>query len=195
MFVEAYPPRHVNNIYLDTPEMDCYYENIGGVEQRRKVRIRWYGDLFGAIRKPVLEFKIKDGLVGVKETYPFPSFTLDEHFTRAYFQQVIAAGALPQEIKYYLRDLDPVLVNRYYRWYYASVDGCFRVTVDTDMCFYNIRRLSNPFMYHQHDRQNVVIELKYDAQHDPVASRVAHRFPFAVTKSSKYVMGIERVYL
>ena len=195
MFVQAYPPRYVNNIYLDTPEMDCYYENIGGVMERRKVRVRWYGALFGSVMKPVLEFKTKRGFVGAKETYPLTPFTLDQKFTRSGFQGIIAQSELPQVIRYIMRELDPVLVNRYFRWYYASLDGRFRLTVDTELVYYNVRRLNNPFLYHQTDYQNVIVELKYDARHDPDASRVAQRFPFPLTKNSKYVQGIERVYV
>ena len=195
LFSETYPPRYVNNIYLDTSELDCYYENIHGMEKRRKVRIRWYGDLFGIIPKPILEFKNKDGVVGIKESYPISTFTFNQHFCCAYLQQVMDGSDLPLDIRYSLRDLEPVLVNRYYRWYYASVDGYFRVTVDTAMCFFNVQRLQNSFLYHLHDNHNVVVELKYDAQYEVGAGRIAHRFPFTVTKNSKYVQGIERVYV
>lgn len=195
LFVEPYPPRHVNNIYLDTPDMDYYYENVGGVMERRKVRIRWYGELFGPIHKPVLEYKIKEGFVGRKESYKFPSFSLDERFDRKVFQRLVAESDLPQEVRYYLRDLDPVLVNRYYRWYYATPDGRYRVTVDTKMCFFHIDNVNNSFRHNQENYLNMVVEFKYDLQHDPQAGRIAQYFPFPISKNSKYVEGIERVYL
>ena len=195
LFLEPYPPRYVNNIYLDTPEMDYYYENVSGVKDRRKVRIRWYGDLFGPVRKPSLEFKIKDGLVGTKKIYPFPDFALDEGFDRATFREILSGSDLPQQIRYYLRDLEPVVVNRYYRWYYATTDGRYRVTVDTEMSFYHIEGMKNSFRHRQVNYSNLVVELKYDAQHDSQAGRVAQFFPFTVSKNSKYVEGIERVYL
>ncbi|MBI9051194.1 MAG: VTC domain-containing protein [Anaerolineaceae bacterium] len=194
LFVQTYPPRYVNNIYLDTPAMDYYYENINGVPQRRKVRIRWYGDLFGKIRKPILEYKIKDGLVGTKESQNLPDFVLDENFDRDQFQETIAKGS-PTIVHYHLRELDAVLLNRYYRWYFATTDGRYRVTVDTDMTFYNIKRAGNAFRQRQQNYLNLIVELKYNAEHDPTAQRVSGLFPFSVTKNSKYVEGIERVYL
>lgn len=194
MFIEPYPPRHVNNIYLDTPSLDCYGENVYGGKDRRKVRIRWYGELFGPIRKPVLEFKIKDGLVGTKQTYPFLPFTLDEKFTYACYRDALQRSPLPLEVQYTLRDLEPVLVNRYYRWYYATIDGCYRVTVDTEMCFHNIRRHWNPFQYCVRDHRSIVVELKYDIQHEIHVERISRYFPFSVTRNSKYVQGIEQVY-
>ena len=52
-------PRFVNNIYFDDPSFRFYFENIDGVAERMKMRIRWYGNLTGRIKKPVLELKQK----------------------------------------------------------------------------------------------------------------------------------------
>ena len=46
LFGEPYPPRYVNNIYLDTYEFDNYGDNLMGATERLKVRVRWYHDLF-----------------------------------------------------------------------------------------------------------------------------------------------------
>ena len=62
MFLESYPPRFVNNLYLDSVGMNNYFDNMAGLKERVKVRIRWYGRLFGSVEKPTLELKIKNGL-------------------------------------------------------------------------------------------------------------------------------------
>lgn len=36
---------HVNSIYYDTPQLDCYYEKLDGEKKRFKIRARWYGEL------------------------------------------------------------------------------------------------------------------------------------------------------
>jgi SPX domain protein involved in polyphosphate accumulation len=195
MFTTPYPPRYVNNIYLDTKDLANYHDNVSGVKDRRKVRIRWYGDLFGEIGDPALELKIKSGLVGMKEQYRMGPFMLDAHFTDRYFKNLLRSSSLPAQLKYLLRDMDPVLVNRYYRWYFATVDGRFRITVDTEMMFHNINPLRNNFHFRQVDYNNIVVELKYGAEYDTQAQKISAFFPFPVTKSSKYVQGIERVYL
>ncbi len=74
MFCQPYPPRFINNFYLDTAHMVNYRDNVDGAADRRKVRIRWYGELMGQIENPVLEFKIKRGLVGTKKHHPIPGF-------------------------------------------------------------------------------------------------------------------------
>ena len=194
LFIETYPPRYVNNIYLDTADMDYYNENICGVQERRKVRIRWYGALFGPVNKAVLEYKIKNGLVGTKQSQPLQPFVFDESYHQGRFLDGAVKG-LADETRYYLRDLDAVLLNRYLRYYFATTDGCFRVTVDSGLCFYNLQRKQNTFRNRQVNYQNRIVELKYDRQHDPQADRIAGYFPFPVTKNSKYVEGIDRVYL
>lgn len=192
-FYEPYPPRYINNIYLDTPDMKYYEENVSGVKDRRKVRIRWYGELFGHAQKPTLELKIKDGLVGRKVSCPFPAFDLDKSFSFKYFQKILKTPSLKPEYSYFLRDHIPVLVNRYYRWYFATVDGRFRVTLDINMSYYNIRSLHNIFLYHFENRHNFIVELKYGIDQDTSAAQVVNHFPFSLTKNSKYVQGIDNV--
>src|SRR3990170_5339640 len=130
MFCESYPPRVVNNLYLDTEEMDNYYTNLSGAAERCKVRVRWYGELFGAIASPVLEFKIKSGLVGIKHSYPFPAFRLEDGFSQRDFQELVRASDLPDQVRHHLRTLNVVLCNNYRRWYYATKDQRYRLTVD-----------------------------------------------------------------
>ena len=195
MFYEPYPPRYVNNLYLDTELLDNYQENVSGVGERHKARIRWYGDLFGRIEQPVLEFKVKSGLVGTKISYPFAPFVLDGRFCHRYYLDILRVASVPDHVRQRLRGLHVVLCNNYYRWYYATRDGRFRVTVDTEMAFYQVRKVANHFRHRYVDHRNVVVELKYGKPQDMEAERVSRVFPFSVTKNSKYVTGIERVYL
>ena len=46
-FSNIYPDREISSIYLDTFNYDLARDNINGVNERRKIRIRWYGNLFG----------------------------------------------------------------------------------------------------------------------------------------------------
>ena len=195
MFYEPYPPRYVNNLYLDTPDMSNYYDNVSGVGERRKVRIRWYHGLFGDVEEPVLEFKIKKGLVGTKRSFPFAPFALDDGFSANRYQASLCQADLPDHIRQYLRQLRVVLCNRYYRWYFATRDQRFRVTVDAEMAFYRMKRANNRFVHRYADHRNIVVELKYEKALDVQAEKVSGFFPFSVTKNSKYVTGIKRVYL
>lgn len=195
LFYEPYPPRHVNNLYMDSPEMTNYYENVDGATQRRKVRVRWYGEPFGEISHPMLEVKRKEGLVGTKHTYPLSAFPMNTGFCVEVLQDALDASDLQPEARLALRSLNVVLFNRYYRHYYATHDGAFRLTLDTQMEYYKVNGLlGNRFVHRQRNYRDVVVELKYEVEQEQGANGVAGFFPFRVTRNSKYVQGIERVY-
>ncbi|MEW6092368.1 MAG: polyphosphate polymerase domain-containing protein [Chloroflexota bacterium] len=194
-FRAPYPPRHVNNLYLDTSDMINYYDNVHGAMQRRKVRVRWYGEPFGEIGRPMLEIKVKDGMVGTKHTYPLSAFRLEARFCDRIFQGLLSDSDLPPAVRHTLRGLNVVLFNRYHRHYYATHDGAFRLTLDNRMEFYKVNGLfENQFVHRQENFKDVIVELKYENEQEPQADRVAGFFPFRVTRNSKYVQGIERVY-
>jgi SPX domain protein involved in polyphosphate accumulation len=195
MFYEPYPPRYVNNLYLDTVGLENYFDNVAGAGERHKVRIRWYGELFQDVKQPMLEFKGKSGLVGTKQRYPFAPFTLDDRFCHRYYQEILGQTDLPGHVKQVMRELNVVLCNRYYRWYFATRDQRFRVTVDAEMTFYQVKKANNRFVHKYVNHNHVVVEMKYAKPLDVQADRVSGFFPFSVTKNSKYVTGIERVYL
>ncbi len=195
MFYAPYPPRQINSLYLDTADMENYYDNVAGSEMRRKVRLRWYGHATGKIRKPMLEIKVKQGLVGKKISYRMLDFTLDECFCDRVFQDVADRSDLPQVVRDDLHTLSPVLLNCYQRGYYATRDNDFRVTVDFQQVFWKINMaLGNPLIHRQKNPRDVIVELKYEIEQEPRADRAAGYFPFRVTRNSKYVEGIERVY-
>ena len=195
MFSEIYPPRYINNIYFDYPLLDNYGDNIDGAMRRKKARVRWYHDLFGEVEQPTLEFKIKEGMMGTKISYPFPGFSFRNGFSARSLSDTIQASSLPPEVILYLETVEPVLANRYLRWYLATPDRAFRVTVDAELSYYHIDKINNQFLFHQVDRRSIIVELKYAEEYDPQADRISAGFPFRMTRSSKYVQGIERVYL
>ncbi len=193
LFYQPYPPRYVNNLYLDTPDMRNYVDNVSGVRERRKVRVRWYGDLFDDVMSPVVEFKIKDGLVGIKRGYACNGFRMEPGFSEADFRRDLSGPDLPGPVVQALGTLRVVLCNRYFRRYFATRDGRFRVTVDTEMSYYAVRRTNNRFVHKYVDHRNVVVELKYQRAFELDADKVAGAFPFSVSKNSKYVTGVQQV--
>jgi SPX domain protein involved in polyphosphate accumulation len=191
-FSEIYHERIVNNIYFDDPGFKSYFDNIDGNTLREKVRIRWYNGLFGMVSSPVLEFKIKKGLMGYKDSFRLPAFEMNEKISKDTLTKLFASAGIPQRLLHKLNVMQPVLLNSYRRKYYISADKKFRLTVDSDLCFYRMSSVDNHFLNKQ--RMNVVVmELKYDMAHEAEAKEVGTDFPFAMTKNSKYLQGIERV--
>ncbi len=195
MFHVTYPPRFVNNLYLDSSDLENYYDNINGAAERRKVRIRWYGEAFGLVKHPVLEIKLKKGLVGTKYDYPLQPFYMDRGFNHQRLMTIVRASGIPENVRQDLLCLQSALLNRYYRHYYAAWDGNYRVTLDNGMTFFKANDvIANSFRHQQTNQRQLVVELKYEVDQEHTAHRVASYFPFRVTRNSKYVEGIERVY-
>jgi SPX domain protein involved in polyphosphate accumulation len=194
LFSEIYHERSVNNIYFDSHNLDSFVSNVDGSAQRLKIRIRWYGATFGHIARPVLEFKIKSGSVGQKKSFALASFDLNDHFTRETAWSCFDQSDLSDGVKLRVNALEPALLNSYNRRYFASADGNYRITIDTDAVFYRIGPQINSFTSNLRDRVNVILELKYDMAFDSEAHRVTNHFPFRMTKSSKYVSGIDHLY-
>jgi len=194
VFSEIYHTRFVNNLYFDSIGMQNYFDNIDGVQQRMKVRIRWYERLFGKVEKPVLEVKTRNGLIGRKTSFPLAPFTLDESFYPDMLVDVFNNSEIPGNLKTHLMNLKVSLLNSYRRKYFQSADGRFRITVDSDLEFYGVQLLKNNFLVNSVDRFNSILELKYDCENASQADLVTTHFPFRLTKSSKYVIGLERLY-
>lgn len=192
LFAEIFHERKVNNIYFDTIEFDNYLDNIVGFSKRLKVRIRWYGDLFGVVNRPVLEIKIKDGLVGSKISYPLEQFSLSEDITIDTIYEIFKSSAgIPEAVKYELLCTNFSILNNYRRKYYLSADNDFRITIDSDLNYYKIHNYDNTFLNVNEDKITVVVELKYDSDKDSYADSITSHLPFRLYKSSKYVSGIE----
>ena len=194
-FTDIFHKRFVNNIYFDSPGLNNYFDNIQGNLQRIKTRIRWYGKLFGYIDKPKLELKIKNGSLGRKETYELSPFKFDESFNMEKTSDIMRTSDVPEIVAEKLKSLNPVLLNSYTRKYYQSMDQRYRLTIDIDQVFYKIGIHNNSFLYKTTDDINVILELKYNKDYDDGAKYISNHFPFRLTKSSKYVTGIDKLYV
>lgn len=191
---QTFPRRQVNNIYFDSPTFGGLNANLGGVGDRAKLRLRWYGACLDHVREAQLELKRKSGIAGWKEIVALPTdLALDLRSTswsrltamlNAVLSGVAAAWLLGSPV--------PVLVNVYERDYFATADGDLRLTIDTNLRAYGQRALAYPNLSYPAPLQDAaVVELK--APNDAVARRRLHDalsyFPLSVDRYSKYVQG------
>ncbi len=68
-------------------------------------------------------------------------FTLDEGYNTRELRQFANHPDLPEDIKLVLLTQQIVLLNRYFRHYFATHDNRFRLTVDTDLSYYRVGAL------------------------------------------------------
>ena len=194
-FSEIFNSRNVNNIYFDTPQLSFYNENVIGAGNRKKIRIRWYGDLKGHISQPILEYKIKHGLAGEKKSFKIDAFDFNDSTTAQNVIDCILNSDVPQWVKFEIELLVPKLVNQYSRKYFLSSDRKFRITIDKNICYYSFGNLYQHFNSLFQDSENIILELKYDSNLDKQAHYITNTLPFRMGKNSKYVNGIEKINL
>ena len=183
-FYEEYPERIVNSIYYDSICYKYYKHNILGLENRRKVRVRWYGDLRTNYSRAILEQKIKEGFLGYKIRTklelkdPNQVYNLNN-------ERGLLEGNTNNIIISSIKNLYPSLIVSYRRKYFRSFDSKFRLTIDD-----NIKYLNDIYDYNFRLDSKIVIELKYSSVYDNHASKVSQHFPFRLSKHSKYVSGM-----
>ncbi|WP_282160165.1 polyphosphate polymerase domain-containing protein [Ulvibacterium marinum] len=193
-FKEVFHLRKVNNIYFDDANFNFYKQNVEGVANRKKLRLRWYGDESSQIHDPTIEIKIKQGEVGDKVSHKLRglSFNLQRQSPNEVHNGLIAATSNSFRIKQALSSLQPALLNTYERRYFLSFCGKYRITVDFNQEFYNPN-----YQVYQHSKtkiDDVILELKYALENDREAREVSQSIAPRLSKNSKYVRGINLLY-
>lgn len=194
VFTEIHAQRRINNIYLDDAAFGNYFTSVEGIADRYKARIRWYGDSMHFAQNPICEIKEKKGLSGNKWRFALGDFSLDQPRLGDTIFDAIMESGMPTDLSSLLRSLKPVLLNRYQRKYYQSADKRFRLTLDWDIEFFEIKSRNNLFLRTWIDPTVSVVELKYDPADDVDVDTITNGFPFRLSKSSKYVTGVKHLY-
>jgi SPX domain protein involved in polyphosphate accumulation len=201
-FRTAYPDRQVNNIYLDTPDLSDFQENLMGISRRSKYRIRWYGGDLHRVEKPVMEIKSKDAGLGDKHFFKMTDFQwhqphelrkavdLQLKSLRKESMERLAAGIEEENPGIFpVQGLHPSLINTYLRSYFVSQDGRYRLTIDHDLLFYSPDTRARKGLDSNRD-DAVILEIKYESDQDDNFDEVGRFLPFQLSRNSKYVTGI-----
>ena len=192
-FRKAFPPRHVNNIYFDTPKWDMLGAHLDGVEKRAKVRYRWYGQTWTPSQGQI-EIKFKQGNVGYKKQHNLlGELSFDKSSWVDIIQQL--KNLSENEFSSLFDVFSPVLINRYKREYYVSADKAVRITLDYEMkAFAQIFFIKPNIKYEDPVVNNVVIEVKAEQIHHQKVADVLAEFPIYSEQHSKYLNGLEYLW-
>jgi hypothetical protein len=192
-FCTAFPPRTVNNLYLDQPDLRSFHTHANGAAVRQKVRIRWYGAAHGEIARPVLEVKRKHGEVGTKSRFALAPFVYGPRFDFEAVRRAALTRIGDAAVAEFVAGADPALVNRYQRDYLLSADRRFRLTIDRALRFERVRGRGVDSGSAVDERDAVILELKFDVADEAAGRELAARLPFRLGKYSKYLQGITRL--
>ncbi len=179
-FRVLHPDRQVNNIYFDTIDLTTFHQNVAGINERKKFRMRWYGEQVDKLKKPQFEIKIKHNELGTKKVIRCENLK---------FRDLDKITELANKYSENFSPLYPTLMNAYTRSYYASADGKFRVTIDRNLYYYSLLGQTG-FLGYRVEEPGVILEVKYEESDDQIAGFVLQNLPYRHTKSSKYVNGV-----
>ncbi len=190
VFSVSYPPRRVNSLYLDSFDLHAYRDNLAGISQRRKLRLRWYGDDLSP-ESAQLEVKLRRNRLGWKRRHPLEGLPA---FERSGWREIIdcVRAQLPDSFRLHLDAApQPTLINRYLRRYYASADSAVRVTVDSEPSAFDQRLYARPNLRLKSNLPEVlVVEAKFSADDLKVGRRAVESLRFRASRNSKYAIGI-----
>jgi len=191
-FSKSYPDRQVNSIYFDDLDFSAVRDNLTGVPDRVKNRLRWYGD-FSIENEtiPILEQKFRSGRVGSKIKTPIP--ILENKLSS------VPMSSLCKLIKkecgndnYFLsKYFTPVLLVQYLRKYYEDNLG-IRLTVDNEVCFSRLQFNSTLAKQSKLKYSKKVIEIKFDRAMKDHVAKLMTRLCLSPQRHSKYLLGLAK---
>jgi len=190
-FHEIYTQRQVNNIYFDTFNKQDYRANNLGVSQRKKYRIRWYGEFFQNEITPTFEIKEKSGDTNRKRTLLLNQSPFSDLGTicKSLRRQVLSHDLIDESIRFQFKQREPSIANTYQRKYFLSGDGKCRATIDSNLKFSSV--FSSKW-YSPYPKNTCILELKYLPDYESL--EFVQEFPTRLTRSSKYCIGVQFLY-
>ena len=179
-FSEIFKKRKVNNVYFDDSKLNSFLENVDGQSDRRKYRVRWYGEKFTKSDK-FYEIKIKSEDVNKKLIFNLGKVDLKEPLVSSI--QTICHDVNQKTFNEFRKQfLIPVLYNNYIRRYFYNKNLDFRVTIDQSLVSTSL------INYRSYQSSDIIIEIKYQKEN---LFQMKDLFDFQVSKNSKYVTGIQ----
>lgn len=178
-FRYQYPSRNVNSIYFDTSNYTSIRQNLDGVSNKKKIRIRWYGKS-DIITNPVVEIKSKKGFETKKV-----SFRIKELENIKINNLVKIKEQLNTKLKS-KKIINPVLSTHYKREYFISLNGKIRATIDYNLKSIFLNNFSQIDII-KNFKNICILELKYSTSLDKYVRDNLKDTTLRLSKNSKFV--------
>ena len=190
---KCFPGRTVNSLYLDTPDYRTACDNLDGIPQRKKYRIRWYNSEWPSSESPAtFEIKIRNGKLGRKLNSRLDCSLDKIMYSDIQSRECIAYGAMSLRNNLPFDNiLKPSLLVSYNREYYTFAND-IRMTIDKHLSFSSppenevqkIEKLKTEI---------IVLEFKFPGNEHNSASEIMLDLPFTAFRNSKYLLGLSRL--
>ena len=181
-FRTQYPLRKVNSIYFDTYDYKSIRENLDGISNKKKIRIRWYGDK-NTTKNPIIETKSKKGFETKKESMPIKELHDLKVFSLKnlkILKEIINSKLKQKKIIY------PVLTTHYQREYFISLNGKIRATIDYDLKSVFLNNSSQIDII-KNFKNICILEFKYSTSLDKYVRENLKDISLRLSKNSKFV--------
>ena len=191
---KRYPDRYVNSIYFDDLNYTSVKDNLIGISNRRKYRIRWYGrnNLIAAPSQVQFEVKIRKGRLGKKIIYPLHYSERDlislpiDKIELILGKELTDVDSQPND--YYRA----VLGVQYLREYFEDSNG-LRITIDKEIKFKDLNGCKSslekcPSVAHN----KYIMEIKFDVELKEYVAKLTQNLCISPLRHSKYLMGLAR---
>ena len=178
-FRTQFLPRKVNSIYFDTHNYTSIRQNLDGVSNKKKIRIRWYGNK-NIITDPVIEIKSKKGFETKKESSKIKALNDIKLSNLGLIKEQLNIKIKSKKIIY------PVLTTHYQREYFISLNGKIRATVDYNLQSIFLNNLSQIDIV-KNFNNICILEFKYPTGFDNYVRKNLKDLTLRLSKNSKFV--------
>jgi len=189
----VYYPRYVNSLYFDNMEYQAVRDNLTGVANRKKIRLRWYHQVDKYDVSGVgLELKIRDGRLGYKKIVTLPEF--DQTLRDVQLGDILPSlGARmidePDLLDVFDEHYIPAIHLNYLREYYVDTHD-IRITIDKEIKFFPITPLSKLYDVPHKAYPMFVAEIKFDPKQKKRVAQMMRSLNMTPKRHSKYLAGM-----
>lgn len=178
-FRTQFPTRKVNSIYFDTNNYTSIRQNLDGVSNKKKIRIRWYGNK-DVLDNPTIEIKSKKGFETKKESIRIKELDQVKLFNLKKIKDKLNVRLKSKKI------INPVLTTHYEREYFLSLNGKIRATVDYNLKSIFLNNFSQIDIV-KNFKNTSILELKYSIGLDKYVRKNLKDITLRLSKNSKFV--------
>ncbi len=180
-FREQYSERTVNSIYFDTLNLKSAFDNLDGVSNREKYRVRWYGKNTEIFDNPILENKIKKNFQGYKIFFKLNNFDKKKLDNENLFELTKLVNKFSVN-----KNLYPITMTNYRRNYLISANNDIRATLDFNLQYKKLNNYIENFFVKSED---IILEFKYLTNIDSYLREQISGIT-RISRNSKYVNSL-----
>jgi SPX domain protein involved in polyphosphate accumulation len=187
----AYPSRTVNSVYFDDLGYSALRDNLAGISERYKIRLRWYhGEDREKINDVNLEVKHRKERLGYKDSYALSGF--EKKLLKLEYRDLFPSlhAHLGGDSVFLMEDhFCPMLQVSYLREYFEGLNG-IRVTLDRSINFYSPLPHLRPFEGLSVSYPNSVMEIKFTPEQKNNVETSLRHLNLTPKRHSKYMVGL-----